>query len=70
MTTRSINVPSISCAHCKASIEGALRPLAGVVSVSVDVERRIVEVSFDPQRIDVDAIVAAIEDQGHEVKIG
>lgn len=63
----SILVPSISCGHCKASIEAALGALDGVMSVEVDVAAKRVEVEVDPARTDLERLEAAIEDQGHEV---
>ena len=67
MTTATISVPEIHCDHCKSSIEGALRPLDGVERALVDIEARDVVVEYDGDRIDREALVAAIEDQGYEV---
>ena len=67
MSKETIQVPSISCGHCKASIEGALSQLDGVTAVAVDVESKNVDVEFDPAKVAVAALVTAIEDQGHEV---
>ena len=66
MATVTISVPEIHCGHCKASIEGAVRPLAGVTSAAVDVDRKTVEVSYD-EPADLAAIKAAIEDVGYDV---
>lgn len=60
-------VPEISCAHCKSSIEGALLPLGGVRRASVEVDAKTVEVDFDPDAIDREGIVAAIQEAGYEV---
>jgi copper chaperone len=40
-----LSVPDLSCAHCKASVEAALRPLAEVQQISVDLDARQVAVS-------------------------
>jgi len=66
MTQTTLSVPDISCNHCKMSIEGAVNELDGVEKVEVAIEDRTVDVSFDAPT-DMDAIVAAIEDQGYEV---
>jgi copper chaperone len=63
----TLNVPDISCAHCKSTIEGAVAPLEGVSSVEVDIDGRTVEVDFDPSQTDLDKITAAIEEVGYEV---
>ncbi len=66
-TTMTLNVPDISCGHCKSSIEGAVGELAGIASVEVSIDDRTVDVSFDEATVDQPAIVAAIEGQGYEV---
>ena len=67
MTTEmKLDVPDISCNHCKVSIEGAVGELAGVSNVNVSIEDRTVDVAFDDS-LNRDAIVAAIEEQGYDV---
>lgn len=67
MTEDVISVPEIHCDHCKNSIEGALQPLAGVQTASVDVPQATVAVTYDPDTVTRDALVAAIEEQGYDV---
>ena len=67
MTTITLSVPDISCGHCKSSIEGAVTPLEGVETAEVAIEARTVDVNFDESIVNVDAIIAAIDDQGYEV---
>lgn len=67
MTSRTLNVPDISCGHCKTSIEGAVSPLAGVQSVEVGIDDHSVAVDYDGNDETFAAIVAAIEEQGYEV---
>lgn len=66
-TTETITVPEIHCGHCKSSIEGALSPLPGVHSASVDIEGRTVTVAYDESAVSRDQLVSAIEEQGYEV---
>ena len=61
-----VSVPEISCGHCKDSIEGTLRPLAGVQRADVDIDARSVHVSFDAPAT-LGAVTAAIEAQGYSV---
>jgi copper chaperone len=70
MNQVTLNVPDISCNHCKMSIEGAVNELDGVDTAEVDIEGRTVAVSFDESAQNVDAIVTAIEEQGYEVAKG
>ena len=67
MTSTTLNVPDISCGHCKSSIEGAVSGLAGIERVEVAIETKTVDLSFDDSAIALDAIIETIEDQGYEV---
>lgn len=67
MSTTTLNVPTISCGHCKSSIESAVSGLAGIRKVDVGIDAKQVEVDFDETSIDLDAIVEAIEEQGYDV---
>ncbi|HVR31949.1 MAG TPA: copper ion binding protein [Acidimicrobiia bacterium] len=67
MSTATLSVPTISCGHCKSSIEGAVGTLAGIDRVEVTIDAREVEIEFDENSIDLDTIVAAIEEQGYDI---
>ena len=67
MSKQHISVPDISCNHCKMSIEGAVGALDGVDKVEVHIDPRTVDVEFDEAAVSLDAILAAIEEQGYEV---
>jgi copper chaperone len=62
-----LNVPSISCNHCKMAIEGAVGALAGVRSVAVDIDAKSVAVDFEDAEVALDAIAAAVQEEGYEV---
>jgi len=66
MTDTTLSVPEIHCNHCKMSIEGAVGALEGVSRAEVDVPTATVAVTFDDP-VGVDAIVAAIKEQGYDV---
>lgn len=67
MTQITLSVPDISCGHCKSSIEGAVAPMEGVARAEVSITDRTVDVDYDPAKVDLDAIITAIDDQGYEV---
>ncbi|CAN5881946.1 heavy-metal-associated domain-containing protein [soil metagenome] len=67
MTPLVLSVPEISCDHCRDTIEGALAPLPGVDSVTVDIGAKSVEIDYDPNETDSQALVAAIEAAGYDV---
>lgn len=67
MSTTTLEVPTISCGHCKSSIEGAVGGLSGIRKVEVGIESRKVDVDYDESAIDLDTIIGAIEEQGYDV---
>jgi copper chaperone len=66
MTTTTLNVPTISCGHCKSSIEGAVSELAGISRVEVEIDARQVAVEYD-ESIELETIIETIEAQGYDV---
>ena len=67
MITQTLSVPDISCGHCKMSIEGALSDLGGVAAAEVHIDPRTVDITWNEETVQLDAIIAAIEEQGYEV---
>jgi copper chaperone len=57
-------VSDMSCAHCTAAVGSELRQVAGVESVAVDLDTKLVVVRGE--RLDDAALRAAIEDAGYE----
>ena len=62
-TVRTYSVPGISCDHCRHAIETEVATVAGVSTVSVDVEAKLVTVDGGNDG----AIRAAIDDAGYDV---
>jgi copper chaperone len=62
-----LNVPSVSCNHCKMAIEGAVGALAGVRAVTVDVDAKSVAVDFEAGDVALETIEAAVQEEGYEV---
>jgi copper chaperone len=61
-----LNVPTVSCNHCKMAIEKAVGAIGGV-QVDVDVAEKTVTVDFDDAAVTLDAIEAAVAEEGYEV---
>nr|WP_275446240.1 copper ion binding protein [Paenibacillus sp. ACRSA] len=61
----TLNVAGMSCNHCVKSVEEAVKN-AGA-SGQVDLQAGTVAVEYDEQKVNVDQIKAAIEDQGYDV---
>ncbi len=63
---KQINIEGMSCGHCVKHVEEALKGLAGVTSVSVDLQgkKAVVELSSEISEQD---IRNAIDEAGYEV---
>ncbi len=62
-----LNVPAISCNHCKMAIEGALRDIDGVNAVSVEVSDKTVSLDYDADLVDLEELKDSIEEEGYQV---
>ena len=61
----TLNVQGMSCNHCVNSVEGAVKN-AGAAG-KVDLPSNTVTVDYDENKVSLDTIKAAIEDQGYDV---
>ncbi|MDE0805064.1 MAG: cation transporter [Acidimicrobiales bacterium] len=66
MSTKTFTVAGMSCDHCVRSVTEAVRPIAGVASVGVDLESGVVTVESGSE-IDSGAVADAIGAAGYEV---
>jgi copper chaperone len=62
-----LSVPDISCEHCARTVTNALTPLAGVERVAVDIPAMRVTVAYDPARVDVERLSAALAEEDYPV---
>ena len=56
MTTKTVNVPNISCGHCVMTIEREVGELDGVSSVKAEQASKQVTVAWDSGKTNWDAI--------------
>ena len=64
----TVTAPDISCGHCVASVKDAVGTLPGVVSVKADPDTKRVEIDFDPGRVSLAQIEAALDEAGYPVQ--
>jgi copper chaperone len=64
MSEITYTVPDISCGHCKQAVSSELAEVAGVESVAVDLDTKLVTVRG--RELDDSALRAAIEEAGYE----
>ncbi len=62
-----MNVPDLSCGHCKAAVESELSKLSGVKRANADVEKGTVEVAYDEGKVTTEDLKDAIEEAGYTV---
>lgn len=67
MDSTTLNVPDISCGHCVATVQTTVGALEGVERVQADAETKRVEVSYDPARVSLPQITAALGEAGYPV---
>ena len=67
MTDKILNVEGMSCAHCKAAVEGELRALPGIEKANADVAMGTVEVRYDESKVGSEDLEGAIEEAGYTV---
>jgi copper chaperone CopZ len=58
------SVPAMHCEHCERAVREEVAAVAGVSSVDVDLETKLVTVTGDV--LDDNAVRAAIEEAGYE----
>jgi len=62
-----INISGMSCNHCKIAVEKAIKALAGVEEVKVDLEGGKATVRYDSDKVDGEALRSVVKDAGYEV---
>lgn len=63
MTT--LNITGMTCGHCVKSVKQALADVPGVTRAEVDLQTRQAQVEGTA---DVDALVAAVKEEGYEAR--
>ena len=67
MTQTVLNVEGMSCSHCVSAVTKAVTALEGVSGVNVDLEGKKVAVGYDEDRVSLESIIDAIEEEGYDV---
>ena len=62
-----LTVTGMSCAHCEKAVINALEDL-GVTCVTASAKNNMVEVSFDPNKLSIEAIKKEIVEIGYIVE--
>ncbi|HEY6581525.1 MAG TPA: cation transporter [Rubrobacter sp.] len=68
MMEKTLNVPDMSCGHCKATVEGELNALPGIEKANADIAKGTVEVSYAEGTVTSEDLKRAIEEAGYTVE--
>jgi len=64
----TLNVSGMSCEHCVKAANNALAAVPGVKDIAVSLKDGKASFSYDPAKATLDAIKAAITEEGYEVR--
>ena len=67
MQTVSLEVTGMTCGHCVAAVEKALKGVQGVDATKVDIGKATV--TLDPNVASVDEIIEAVEHAGYQAEV-
>lgn len=67
MKNETLSVAGMSCAHCKAKVEGKVGEISGA-SAEADVERGTVTLAYDETSVSRAEIETAIREVGYAVE--
>jgi copper chaperone len=62
-----LNVEGMSCSHCVKAVSDAVMALDGVAGVNVSLEKKTAAVDYDAEKVSLESIKEAIEEEGYEV---
>jgi copper chaperone len=69
MANIKLRVTGMTCGHCLAKVEQALKGVHGVYSAVIDLPNGEAEVDFDDDSVTTDVLVAAVGRAGYGAKI-
>lgn len=64
----TLKVSDISCDHCKKFIEATIKALPGIVNVDTSLKEGLVDITFEPEKVEVSDIREAIVDAGYNIE--
>ena len=68
MKNTTLSITGMTCDHCKAAVERALKKVPGVTSVTVDRMANRAEIEWDESKSPRDAFIATVTELGYTAK--
>ena len=69
MANIKLRVTGMTCGHCQAKVERALRGTRGVYSAFVDLQSGEAEIDFEDDTVTTGQLVAAVQQAGYGAKL-
>lgn len=69
MANVKLRVTGMTCGHCQAKVEKALKSVSGVYSAVVDLPDGVAQVDFDDDRLTAAQLIVAVEQTGYGAKL-
>ena len=69
MANVKLRVTGMTCGHCQAKVEKALKGIAGVYTAIIDLPDGEAEVDFEDDSVTTEQLVAAITNAGYGAKV-
>jgi copper ion binding protein len=67
--TIELDVEGMTCNHCVMRVKKALESVKGVKDADVDLGRKKAKVKLDPDKVEDQALVSAVEEAGYKAKV-
>jgi copper chaperone len=61
-----LEIQGMSCGHCQAAVNNALKSVSGVQNVSVSLEGKSATIEGNP---DIQALIAAVQEEGYSAQV-
>jgi copper chaperone CopZ len=70
MANVKLRITGMTCGHCLAKVETALKSVSGVYSAIVDLPDGEAEVDFDDDAVTTLELIGAVQKAGYGAKLG
>ena len=69
MANVKLRVTGMTCGHCQAKVEKALKSISGVYSAVIDLPNGEAEIDFNDDAVTTDQLVGAVGKAGYAAKL-
>jgi copper chaperone len=69
MANVKLRVTGMTCGHCQAKVEKALKGIAGVYSAVIDLPDGEAEIDFNDDQVTTEQLLTAVTKAGYSAKI-